>query len=283
MKLHIHGYSTALFSTWFFIEELGILFDAGDGVTSHLLQKSRKINHVFITHPDRDHLTGLIQLNQLNAREGFPKIYYPKDSGSFDALKKFTIAFDPHVKNTEWKPINTKETIKINDYFEVESKRNNHINAPQDIIKSLSYDIFEVKLKLKNDFQSLSQDELKKVISEKGKDFVGEKIKTKILSYAGDTPVDDYSKYDGAKILIHESTFINEENKIKMHGNKHSQLHEVMKMVSEIKIENLILHHFSSRYSKELILEKIESEKKKFGIKIPIHIVLPGEVSLNIC
>ena len=54
MKLTITGYSTALFSTWYFIEELGLLFEADDGVTASLLQKARKIEHVFISHADRD-------------------------------------------------------------------------------------------------------------------------------------------------------------------------------------------------------------------------------------
>ncbi|WP_282456680.1 hypothetical protein [Chitinophaga sedimenti] len=42
MKLTISGYSTALFATWYFIDELGILLDAGDGLTSSLLQKAGK-------------------------------------------------------------------------------------------------------------------------------------------------------------------------------------------------------------------------------------------------
>lgn len=92
MKLNIAGYSTALFSTWYFIEELGLLFDAGDGVTSSLLQKSRKIEHVFVSHADRDHLTGLLQLNQLNAREGFPKIFFPFSCGSFPAIEAVTLS-----------------------------------------------------------------------------------------------------------------------------------------------------------------------------------------------
>ncbi|MBS1605964.1 MAG: RNAse Z, partial [Bacteroidetes bacterium] len=50
MQLTITGYSTALFSTWYFIEEWGILFDAGEGLISSLLQKSRKIDQVFISH-----------------------------------------------------------------------------------------------------------------------------------------------------------------------------------------------------------------------------------------
>ncbi len=52
MKLTLTGYSTALFSTWILVEELGILFDCGDGAVSGLLQKSRKARHVFISHAD---------------------------------------------------------------------------------------------------------------------------------------------------------------------------------------------------------------------------------------
>ena len=111
MQLTITAFSTALFSTWYFIDELGILFDAGDGVSAHLLQKARKVKHAFISHADRDHISGLIQFNQLNARDGFPKIYYPKDSGSFPALADFAAKFDPHVSGSEWHPIGFDESI----------------------------------------------------------------------------------------------------------------------------------------------------------------------------
>ncbi len=57
-RLTITAYSTALFSTWYFIEEWGLLFDAGEGLISALLQKSRKVDHVFISHADREHITG---------------------------------------------------------------------------------------------------------------------------------------------------------------------------------------------------------------------------------
>ena len=50
MKLTITAYSTPLFSTWYFIKELGLLFDAGDGVAPGLFSKSRKSKHVFISH-----------------------------------------------------------------------------------------------------------------------------------------------------------------------------------------------------------------------------------------
>ncbi|MFT6399748.1 MAG: ribonuclease Z [Bradymonadia bacterium] len=42
--LTITAYSTALYSTWIFVDELGILFDCGDGAAAGLLQKGRKVN-----------------------------------------------------------------------------------------------------------------------------------------------------------------------------------------------------------------------------------------------
>jgi len=93
------AYSTALFSTWYFIEEFGLLFDGGDGLSAHLLQKARKIKHAFISHADRDHLSGLIQFNQLNARDGFPIIYYPKDSSSFPYMADFAAKLNEQKEN----------------------------------------------------------------------------------------------------------------------------------------------------------------------------------------
>ena len=105
MTLTITGYSTALFATWYFIEELRLLFDAGDGVAPTLLQKSRKIDHIFLSHADRDHVTGLIRLNELNARDGFPRVLYPADTTSIPALEAFSKQFDRLVQQTVWTPI----------------------------------------------------------------------------------------------------------------------------------------------------------------------------------
>lgn len=137
MQLTITGYSTALFSTWYFIEEWGICFDAGDGLISALLQKSRKIDHVFISHADRDHLTGLLQFNQLNARPGYPIMHYPVDAASFLALERFSKAFDPQVDRTVWLPATAGEGIAIAKDLLVLPARNGHVPVEQHVIKSL--------------------------------------------------------------------------------------------------------------------------------------------------
>lgn len=282
MSYKITGYSTALFSTWFFIEELGLLFDVGDGVMSNLLQKSGKIRHVFISHADRDHINGLPQLYQLNARANYPKIYYPKGSGSFPALQEFLRKFDPHLTGTEWIPIQEEMLLDIKGNIKIESIRNGHILVDKNVSKSLSYKVVEVRRKIKEEFAGLSGKEIAVISKEKGKEYLTKEVKETLLGYSGDTPVENYTRWDNTKTLIHESTFLSKEDGLMNHSNKHSNLEEVLEMVSSIKIERLILSHFSSRYSKEEIDKSILKNCQKYNIDIPVYRMLPGVVHKNI-
>jgi len=283
MKYNITAYSTALFSTWINVEELNLLIDAGDGLTAGLLQKSRKIKHVFVTHPDRDHLNGLPQFIQLNSRSDYPIIHYPKDSGSFPAMRQFLHKFDPHIEGAQWKGIEDGQTIKIKQGFEIDAVRNEHIICPQGVHKSLSYKLYTTKSKLKPEFKNYTSDQIKNIAIDKGKDFLSQTIRTNIISFSGDTPVDDYSKWDHSEILIHEATFLREDLNIPSKArNKHSTLEEVLKMVKEININTLILTHFSTRYSKEQIDESVLELIKAYGIQIPVYIIYPGEICRDI-
>jgi ribonuclease Z len=282
MQLNITGYSTALFSTWYFIDELKILFDAGDGVSASLLQKSRKIEHVFISHADRDHLGGLFQFNQLNARQGYPIIYYPKDSGSFPAIKDFTTRFDPHVAGTVWNPITPESNLRIKPDLIIKAIPNGHV-ATKPGVRSLSYKVIQSKLKLKPELTKLSGEEIRRIIEEQGKANTHTEVQTTLLGYSGDTPVEDLTRWENTKVLIHEATFMHEDdNQIFAHGNKHSYLEEVMEMISRSKVEQLILGHFSARYSAEQIDRRILELCNRYAINIPVHRVLPGEVSADI-
>ncbi|MFT5645502.1 MAG: ribonuclease Z [Aureispira sp.] len=285
MKLTITGYSTALFSTWYFIEELGLLFDAGDGVSANLLQKARKIKHIFVSHSDRDHITGLLQIRQLNTRAGgYPFVYYPKDSGSFPAMDNFLSIFDPHTKENIWTALGQHQDTFIKKDIFVRSIRNEHIEAPLDVIKSLSFDVIEVKQKLKEAFKDYSKEALQAIRLEKGTDFITEKKQQSILSYSGDTPVRDFDRWKDSKILIHEATFLDPSVKTNKgrKKNEHSILEEVLEMVAASKVEQLILGHFSSRYSKEQIEQAVKTLAQKHALNIPIFCVLPGETMRDI-
>ena len=283
MKLTITGYSTALFSTWFFVEELGLLFDAGDGVSSGLLQKSMKVKHVFISHADRDHLGGLLQFNQLNARDGFPIIYYPQDAGSFPAMRDFTTRFDPQSSGSVWKGIKSNSFISVKNDLEVEIIKNGHVPVENDEEKSFSFKVHRVKKKLKPEFAHLKGLEIKELKEKQGEEFVTEIFRENIFGFSGDSPVEDVHRWDGCKVLIHEATFIDSEDiKVEAHGNKHSRLEEVIKMVAASDVEQLILSHFSSRYSAEHIDKNIRTLCEKYQLKILVRRILPGELQTDI-
>jgi len=55
-----------------------------------------------------------------------------------------------------------------------------------------------------------------------------------------------------------------------------------MEMISSIKVEKLILNHFSSRYSQEDIDRAILKNCKKYNIKVPVFRILPGVLHKNI-
>jgi ribonuclease Z len=280
MQLTITGYSTALFATWYFVDELGLLFDAGDGLTSALLQKSRKVRHAFISHADRDHLTGLFQFNQLNAREGgLPIIYYPKDSGSFPAIAEFANRFDPHVTQVSWHPMAAGDEARIKDDMVVESIRNGHVEAPVGVTKSLSYKVVQVKRKLRPEFTGLQGLEIKKLKEEKGEAAVTTEVRTTLLGYSGDTPVEDLQRWNNTEVLIHEATFLGgaEDARAERPAHKHSTLREVMEMVSTLNIGKLILGHFSVRYDAGQIDQEIKGLCEKYAINIPVYRLLPGE------
>ena len=275
----IVGYSTALFSTWYFVEQYNALFDCGDGVVAHLMQKSRKVKHCFVSHADRDHLTGLLQFQQLNGRSDL-NIYYPKDCGSFPALAEFTRRFDHLITGTRWHGIQSDQSVSLRADLKVRAIANGHVTKHSDQIKSLSFVVERTRRKLKPEYQSMDPQQIASIRKEKGEDAITDAVRNTELIYSGDTPIERDGRYQGTKTLIHEATFLTRDELTPNHPyrNKHSSLDDVMQIVADSSIQNLVLGHFSSRYSDEQILDAVEQHKQNLGIDIPIHCVLPGRV-----
>lgn len=279
-SITITGYSTALFSTWYLLEEYGILFDCGDGVSAGLLQKGRKVKHAFISHADRDHLGGLLQFLQLNGRPELV-IHYPQSCGSFPALAGFTAKFDPHTADTQWSPLVSGSEIQIRDDLVVRALENRHVPADESQTKSLSFVVESVRRKRKQEFVDLPGNQIAALRQERGADALTYETHLTELIYSGDTPVETDGRYQGAKVLIHEATFLtrDEIDPDNPRRNKHSSLDATMEMVAEQNVEMLILGHFSSRYSDEQIDEAIDREIIRCGIKVPVHRVYPGRMT----
>jgi len=282
-KLTITGFSTALFSTWYFIDELSLLFDCGDGACAGLLQKSRKVKHVFISHADRDHVAGLVQFSQLNSRPGL-KIYYPRDSGSFPALEEFTAKFDPHVSGAEWIPIVGGQEIEIRNDAVVRAVENSHIKTDGNQVKSLSFFVENRMRKLKPELKEKTGAEIAQLRKDLGEDAISTTSSSSVIAYSADTPIETDGRYNDVETLIHEATFLRDDEiqSDNPRRNKHSSLEQVLAMVAGSNIKRLILGHFSSRYDNADIDAAIKRGCQKHGITIPVYRILPGWKKIDI-
>lgn len=280
MNLDISGSSTALYSTFWMIEPLGLLFDCGDGAASFLQQKGRKVKYIACSHADRDHLTGLLQFIQVNSRPGFPTVHYPKDSGSFPALEAFQSRFDPHVAtHARWVGVDSGECIPLQKGWYLEAYHNRHSPHEGGATKSLSFSLVSERRKLKAEYRDLPGPEIGKLNQEMGEDAISEIIVETALTYSGDTPLEKPEFWRNPRILIHEATFLSEET-AQSGGQKdrHSVLQDVIEMATHMpKLEKLVLGHFSCRYDHQRIREAIASAATAVDLRIPVYGVTPGE------
>ncbi|MEO0414985.1 MAG: MBL fold metallo-hydrolase [Verrucomicrobiota bacterium] len=281
--LDISGFSTALYSTFWFIEPAGVLFDCGDGASAFLQQKGLKVQHIACSHPDRDHLAGLLQFLQVNSRDGSPTVYYPKDSGSFPALRDFTDRFDPHKAGfVKWQGIDDQAEIEIKPNWILKAYRNRHVphvGERAGAVKSLSYSLIHRRKKLKAEFCDLPGPEIGQLCRDKGESHIYDRVEETAVTYSADTPIEPPSFWHDPKVLIHEATFLDHETAGKRgQESRHSVLEDVIQMATQMSSrEALVLGHFSCRYHEPEIRQAIKECASEFQLGVPVFAVCPGE------
>ena len=277
-RLTITGYSTALYATWIFVEELRLLLDAGDGVSSSLMAKSRKIDTVAVSHADRDHITGLFQLLQLNARCGAPRILYPKDSASFPAMRDFVAAFDPHVDAATWTPISPGNSLEIGKDLRLEVVPSSHIDKPGQI-KSVGYKVVRTARRRKPEYEGRTSTEMAGLSRTLGPDALTEPVTSVILGYSGDTGGGEPGLWRNCPLLIHESTFLTADDAGgRDNRNGHSILPDVLQTAVDANVGALLLTHFSSRYKPAEVVEAVQRQASTIKPRFPVYVIPPGQI-----
>ncbi|MGH1351144.1 MAG: MBL fold metallo-hydrolase [Methyloligellaceae bacterium] len=277
--VNITGYSTARYGTWYFLEQHNLLFDAGDGVVANLRGKCGKIRHIFLSHADRDHLGGLIQLYQTIAQsDNTPKFYYPKDSGSIPALRDFLQKFDPHLPHCEWIAVEGGMHIEVARNLFVKVGENNHIAVAQgvapELVKSLDFSLVETRRKLKPEFHKLPGQEIGRLREEKGEEHITVAEEHVLFGYSGDAPSFDVERWQGTEILIHEATFLAPGDS----SRGHCELGDVIRSAGRLDLKALILGHISVRYKEDEIRPAILEGARAGNIRFPIYALFPGDV-----
>jgi ribonuclease Z len=276
-------FSTPLISTWVFDETHRILFDAGDGVTALLDSKIHKIKLAAITHTHRDHCAGLMQLLNLRGGAGDFTTVYPDGSGSARAFANFLIAFDSRsTAKVHWQPLGLGEDFPIEPerHFLRGFETNHYPPAETTRPRSLGYQIVRHVDKIKPEYRDLPQSELDAMRLQHGRAYLTETLEDILFTITGDTMPLDPEVFRGSRVLMHECTFLDmeERSEVADRGHPHSCLEEVLEIAKTSGVGRLGLYHVSRRYEDEQIVARVREQCARIGLTCPVSVALPGRV-----
>ena len=277
--MRIAAYSTALYSTWIFIEELRLLFDAGDGVAAALGGKGRKAKVVALSHSDRDHVTGLLQLQQLHARHNGLRVLYSADSRGIPMLADFCRRFDPWAgPHVNWERVLPDERVGLEGDLALVPVQNTHV--PGKGVRSLGYKAIRRVRKLRPEYVGTPG----KTLATLDREATTESIERPLLAFSGDTGPMDPAVWAGQPILLHEATFLRQADVER--GPERTQLHscldEVLDLARAARPERLVLTHLSPRYAEAEGREAIAAAAREMRLEFPIWLVPPGRLVADV-
>lgn len=273
-------YSKALYSSWLYYNADRILFDAGEGASSILGNKTFAIKRIFLSHGHADHIAGLIGLiNIRNTAMGDKAkeltIYYPKGNFLISEMMRYLARTNRHLNYMlEWIPLEPGGRVELlrgrmPRYVEVFPT----VHANHEV--SLGYNIVEVRTRLRKELSGISQSEIIRMVKDRGRAAVTEEYHQRLFSYGGDSVAIKPDYIRGTQILCHDTTFLDEQDR---KAYRHASLKEAIATAraAEVKDE-LICFHISSRYRPKL--EQIMANEGSYaGLDFKITLVPPGKI-----
>jgi len=240
-----------------------MLFDCGEGTQQQMMRAKTgmKISSIFITHFHADHflgIPGLIQTMSFNGRAEPLDIYGPVRTEQMVNFMKELGYYKPGfvINAHEWedgdivdkgeysiKAVATDHGIPSLGYVLEEKSRAGRFNREKAI---------ELGVPIGNMFSKLQKGETVAVNGRtvKPSQVMGETRPGRKIVYSGDTrPCKNIERESkGADLLIHDGTFDDELRDWALE-TKHSTAYEGAQLAKKANVRQLILTHFSSRYS----------------------------------
>ena len=280
----LKGFSRALFSTWIYHKRFNILFDCGEGVATTLQNRVFGIRRVFLSHGHADHIAGLVNLlNIRNLGAGDQtaplQIYYPSNNKLLEYMIDYLVRTQKDLSfPLTWIPLEPGQTLRLEDqkgYIYIKTFETKHSQRQL----SLGYNIIETRRRLKPEYTGLTQNELNKIIWEKGKEEIAENFDKIIFSYGGDSKPIEANDVKDSLFLCHESTYLSKDDD-ERDFQQHSFLEDVLVAAKEANVETLLLIHTSLRYNLEEIYEFINNAKSRLDISFKV-VILFGEYFID--
>jgi ribonuclease Z len=273
-------YSKALYSTWVYYSPDRILFDAGEGASSILGNKTFAIRRIFLSHGHADHIAGLVGLvnirnNALGDTEKELTIYYPKGNHLVSEMMAFLARTNRRLNyDLTWAPLEPGDRIELLSgqmprYIEAFPTVHVHSEI------SLGYNVVEVRHRLKPELAGASQEEIVARVRSEGKESVSEFYDQKLFSYGGDSVGIKPAHVAETEVLCHDTTFLDERDRKEF---KHASLTEAVECARAARVKKeLICFHISSRYKSKI--REIEKASGSYdGLDFKVTLVPPGRI-----
>jgi ribonuclease Z len=255
------AFSISALSTYALVPELNCAFDMGD-----CLLDAVPIEHVFVTHAHGDHVRCLFRHESLRRLMGMePATYYvpaPNLTG-FQGLARAWQSLEegraPRHDLPRLQGLEAGETVWLHRQLAARTFPVRHS------VPALGYTLFDVRKKLKAEFQDRPGPELARLRKE-GVAFE-EELWVPRLTFVGDSTIETLYRephVGESRILFMEVTFLLEGEQELARRRGHTHVDELARFLRErpgvLRNEHIVLTHFSMRYDRNTIQSTLRAK-----------------------
>jgi len=273
----LQGFSISGLSTYFQIPELDLCVDMGECPMSAL-----SLNHVLLTHSHGDHSRCLMRHNSLRRMMQNPTqaVYYipePVYELAVDLIRAETLFEGVSQERFDLPRL---ECVKANERFALAYRKDLEI-FPFNVKHSISafgYTVLCKKKKLKKEYTQCARDEI--ISLKKSGVEIECEVREPIVSFMGDCLGESLWEERhiwNSPTVVCECTFLDQDESSMARKKGHTHIEHLAKVLSKVgsdmACQNIILTHFSMKYSKKHVFETVKKAiPSEFGEKVRVFL-----------
>lgn len=257
----IQGFSISGLSTYLQFPEMNFCVDMGECPLT-----ATPIDHVFLTHAHGDHARCIMRHNSLRKMMGVERdsVYYVSESicegakAWIKAEAMFEGVSETKFRYPEIEPVTAGTRIPLR-------YRKDLVLEPFEVrhsVPAMGATVLLHKKKLKDEFLGKSANEI--IELRKNGVEVTREVYEPQLSFMGDCLGEsllDHPDVFKSKVLVTECTFLDKDEEQMAFKKGHTHLSSIVKALNElgdgVKCEQIVLTHFSMKYSEKHILDTL--------------------------